>query len=223
VTGFDCRGHGRSQGRHGYVRRFSDYVDDLDLVLAAARRASPGLPVAIVAHSHGATISLAYLLGGRGTVDALAITAPYLALRMKVPFYKRVMSPIMGALWPTLTMWNEIGPEVTARSPAAQAQMIADPLIRHVATPRWFNEVRAAQASVLLRAAALKVPTLMSVAGDDRLVDAEVSLAFARAAGPVIEVKVYDGLFHEVYLEPEWEMVIADIIAWLGRRFDGTT
>ena len=36
VTAFDCRGHGRSQGRHGYVQRFTDYDDDLHRVLADA-------------------------------------------------------------------------------------------------------------------------------------------------------------------------------------------
>ena len=42
VTAFDCRGHGRSEGRHGYVRRFSDYADDLGRVIARARDRSPG-------------------------------------------------------------------------------------------------------------------------------------------------------------------------------------
>src|SRR5436190_13256617 len=86
VTTFDCRGHGRSQGRHGHVRRFSDYGDDLHRVLAHARAASPGWPAAIVAHSQGATVTLDYLFRGVGTIDALVAAAPYLDLRMPVPF-----------------------------------------------------------------------------------------------------------------------------------------
>src|SRR5450755_1452875 len=56
VTAFDCRGHGRSEGRAGFVRRFSDYGDDLNLVLEHARGLSPGLPVAVAAHSQGVTV-----------------------------------------------------------------------------------------------------------------------------------------------------------------------
>jgi alpha-beta hydrolase superfamily lysophospholipase len=227
VTAFDCRGHGRSQGRPGYVRRFSDYTDDLGLVLALARTQAPGRPVAIVAHSHGAAIALDYLTRGLGSVDALVAAAPYLALKLKVPAYKRVMSPLLGALWPTLAMWNEIGPEATSRTPEVWAEMNTDPLVHHVATPRWFNEVRATQARLLQTAATLKVPTFMPVAGDDRLVDAEASLRFAKDAGAVVEVKVYECLFHELYLEPERERVITDIVQWLRARlpgrFDGTT
>ena len=106
VTAFDCRGHGRSEGRHGYVRRFSDYADDLGRVIARARDLSPGLPLAVAAHSHGVAVTLDYLFRGVGTFDALVAAAPYLDLKMKVPLYKRMISPVMGALWPpTATAW----------------------------------------------------------------------------------------------------------------------
>jgi alpha-beta hydrolase superfamily lysophospholipase len=221
VTAFDCRGHGRSQGRPGFVRRFSDYGDDLHRVLAHARATAPGRPAAVVAHSHGATVTLDYLFRGVGTLDALVAAAPYLELKLKVPFYKRVMSPILGTIWPTLTMWNEIKPETTSRSPEVCAEMLTDPLVHHVASPRWFNEVRATQARLRESASKLQVPTFMPVAGADRLVDPQASVAFAHAAGPIVELKVYDQLFHEVYLEPEKDVVIGDIVRWLDGRFGG--
>jgi alpha-beta hydrolase superfamily lysophospholipase len=119
-------------------------------------------------------------------------------------------------------MWNEIKPETTSRSPEVCAEMATDPLVHHVATPRWFNEVRATQARLRGSAPSLQVPTFMPIAGDDRLVDAKASLAFARAAGPIVEVKVYEQLFHELYLEPERQTVINDIVTWLSGRFGGT-
>jgi alpha-beta hydrolase superfamily lysophospholipase len=221
VTTFDCRGHGRSEGRHGYVRRFTDYGDDLHRVLAHARSGAPGRPAAVVAHSHGATITLDYLFRGVGTLDALVVAAPYLDLKLKVPLYKRMVSPLLGAVWPTLTMWNEIEPETVSRSPEVCAEIRTDPLVHHVATPRWFNEVRATQARLRESASNLKVPTFMAVAGDDRLVDAAASVAFAQAAGPIVELKVYDQLFHEIFLEPERDLVIGDVVRWLGGRFGG--
>jgi alpha-beta hydrolase superfamily lysophospholipase len=219
VTAFDCRGHGRSQGRPGYVKSFSDYADDLGRVVARARDRSPGLPLAVAAHSHGVAVTLDYLFRGVGTFDALVAAAPYLDLKMKVPLYKRMISPVMGVLWPTLTMSNEIGLDVTCSNPEARAAMEADPLIHHVATPRWFNEVRATQARLRASASSLKVPTFMPVAGDDRLIDSAVAIAFAKAAGPIVELKVYEKLFHELYLEADRDVVIADVVNWLGGRF----
>jgi len=219
VTAFDCRGHGRSEGRHGYVKRFSDYADDLGRVIARARERSPGLPLAVVAHSHGVAVTLDYLFRGVGTFDALVAAAPYLELKMKVPLYKRLISPVMGALWPTLTMSNEIALDVTCSDPEAVAAMAADPLIRHVATPRWFNEVRATQARLRASPTSLKIPTFMAVAGEDRLVDSAAAIAFAKAAGPIVDLKVYEKFFHEMYLEPHRDVVIADVVDWLSLRF----
>jgi alpha-beta hydrolase superfamily lysophospholipase len=222
VTAFDCRGHGKSQGRHGYVRHFGEYADDLHKVLEHARARTPGAPVVVAAHSQGVTVSLDYLLRGVGTFDALVAAAPYLDLKMPVPLYKRAFSPLMGVLLPTLTMSNQISPELVTRNPDVWDDIRNDPLVHHVATPRWFNEVRATQARLRASAASLRVPTFMAVAGDDRLVDAGASVAFAQAAGPIVELRVYDALFHEIYLEPERERVITDVVAWLTRRFGGT-
>jgi alpha-beta hydrolase superfamily lysophospholipase len=224
VTAFDCRGHGLSQGQPGYVRRFRDYAYDLRVVLEHARRTAPELPVAIAAHSHGVTISLDYLLGGVGTCDALIAAAPYLALKMPVPFYKRMAAPVLGVIWPTLSMSNQIEPRLVAHTPEVWAEIRNDPLTRHVATPRWFNEVRAAQARLRASASQLKVATFMPVPGADDLVDPAAAVEFARAAGDVVELKVYDDLAHELYLDaPARDLVIADVVAWLRRRFGGTT
>lgn len=221
VTAFDCRGHGRSEGRHGYVKRFSDYADDLGRVIARARERSPGLPLAVVAHSQGVAVTLDYLFRSVGTFDALVAAAPYLDLKMKVPLYKRMISPVLGVLWPTLTMSNEIALDLSCSNPEACAAMAADPLIRHVATPRWFNEVRATQARLRASATSLQIPTFMPVAGDDRLVDSAAAIAFAKAAGPIVDLKVYEKLFHELYLETDRDVVIADVVDWLRRRFAG--
>jgi alpha-beta hydrolase superfamily lysophospholipase len=223
VTAFDCRGHGRSEGRHGYVRRFTDYEDDLGRVLLLARAATPGVPVAVAAHSHGVTVTLDYLFRGGAPFDALVAAAPYLGLKMPVPWYKRMISPVMGVLWPTVTMSNQISPALVSRDAEAQAAMAVDPQVRHVATPRWFNEVRATQARLRASPTLLKVPTFMPVAGADQLVDSAASIAFAQAAGPIVELKVYDALFHEVYLEPERDQVIGDVVAWLSARFRGSS
>src|SRR5262245_32596260 len=53
VRGFDLRGHGQSGGIRNHVNRFTDYLDDLGLVITRARENARDLPVLIVAHSFG--------------------------------------------------------------------------------------------------------------------------------------------------------------------------
>ncbi|MES1164630.1 MAG: lysophospholipase [Verrucomicrobiota bacterium] len=218
VTAFDCRGHGRSAGQRGHVTRFTDFRDDLHLVIEHVRARTPGLPVAIAGHSHGATIALDYVLADRSTVSALVLASPFLALRMKVPRWKTALSPVMGRLWPTLSMTNELRSEDTTRDPDVRARLANDPLTHQVATPRWFNEVQAAQAHILGHATTLRVPTLMAVPSDDRIALTETALAFARAAGPIVEVKMYENAFHELFLEPDWPRIVNDCASWVVAR-----
>jgi alpha-beta hydrolase superfamily lysophospholipase len=74
-----------------------------------------------------------------------------------------------------------------------------------------------AQARIRLRAKELGVPTLMVLAGNDRIVANEVNLTFAREAGPIVEVRTYPEVFHEMFLDPEADTVVADVSTWLTR------
>ena len=55
--------------------------------------------------------------------------------------------------------------------------------------------------------------------GVRRLVDSAAAIAFAAAAGHIVDLKVYEKLFHELYLEADRDVVIADVVDWLSRRF----
>jgi lysophospholipase len=234
TTLFDCRGHGRSQGRRGHVNRFADFVSDLDLVIAGARARHPTWPLGLAAHSHGALICLEYVLetGDRvgrrsdpADLRSLVLAAPFLGLRMKVPLFKRALAKPLGTLWPTLALANGVKGTDVSRTAEAQAGFYADPLVHHVATSRWFNEVRGAQAHALAAAATgrLRIPTVIQVAGQDRLVSKETTFAFAASAGLAVKVSVYDNLFHEMFLEPERDQVVNDLIGWTIGRLTART
>ena len=132
------------------------------------------------------------------------LAAPWLELKLAVPRWKLALAQVAGGVWPTLAMGNELRSSDTTRDPAARERWADDPLAHHVATPRWFNEVRAAQAYILGHPDTLRVPTLIAVPGDDRIVNSERTLAFARAAGATVDVKVYPEAYHELFLEPDW-------------------
>ena len=219
VSQFDCRGHGRSQGRRGHVDRFDDYHEDLCLVVRRAREQTPGVPWALMGHSHGGVIALDHVLRQRSQpqADRLVLVAPWLELKMKASMPKRAAAEIFSRLKPTLTIENGIKVEDLSRSPEVLGGFFRDPLVHHVATAGWFASVLRTQAALRGMAAQLQVPTLMLVAGQDRLVSTEASLAFAQAAGKVVELRRYADLYHELFLEPERQQVIGDIGDWLVR------
>lgn len=226
VTQFDCRGHGRSTGRRGHIHTWTEYLDDLDLVVARARAAVPDTPWALMGHSQGAAIALDYVLTGRSAhlpspapapagPSRLVLVAPWLALAMRAPGWKLLLGAMTARLWPTFTMANGIPPSDVSRNPLVHENFYKDPLSHHVATARWFSEAQAAQARILEAASRLAIPCFMALATDDRIADVKTSLALADKVPGWVEVKRYEGLYHELFLEPEWERVLSDIVGWL--------
>lgn len=216
VTGFDCRGHGRSSGRRGHATRFAEYLDDLDRVIARVRGSAPHLPLYLIGHSHGATIVLDAVLSRRLRPDRMVLAAPWLELAMKVPRWKRGLGVLTARLWPTLALANGIQAEDVTRNPQVLANFWKDPLVHHVATARWFAEATAAQQRILAAAAQLDVPTLLLLAGADRIVVNDASSALAERAPRFIRLHRFDGLFHELFLEPEWPEVVTEIRRFLA-------
>jgi alpha-beta hydrolase superfamily lysophospholipase len=217
VTQFDCRGHGLSEGRRGHVDRFDDYHADLSLVVRRARELSPGTPWALMGHSLGGAIVLDHVLRRQSQPqpDRLVVAAPWLELKMKVSMPKRAAAEVFSRLTPTLTMSNGLKGEDVSRNPVVVANFFRDPLVHHVATAGWFAGVLRTQATLRASAAQLQVPTLVLVAGQDKIVSNEATLAFAQGAGKMAEVRHYPALYHELFLEPERERVLAEIADWL--------
>jgi alpha-beta hydrolase superfamily lysophospholipase len=217
ITQFDARGHGRSDGRRGHVDDFNDYLDDLQAVVEWARARNPSVPWALMGHSMGSAVTLAFALDSARNLQPsrLVMAAPWLKLKMKVWAPKRAAANVMARILPTFSGPNGLRVENITRHPNAREAFNGDPLVHHVATAGWFMTTLRAQTRLRLSAEKLRVPTLMLIAGDDRIVANETNLAFAKTAGDVVTVKTYDGLFHELFVEPEAETVIGDVARWL--------
>jgi alpha-beta hydrolase superfamily lysophospholipase len=68
-------------------------------------------------------------------------------------------------------------------------------------------------------AVALRVPLLLLHGGADRLCPPDGSrIIHAKAGSSDKTLKVYDGLYHEIFNEPEQDVVLDDLVAWLAKR-----
>lgn len=77
----DLRGHGESTGRRGYIRKFDDYVNDLDYFIAMIKREFPWLKLYLFGHSLGGLIVTRYLLRDN-KIDGAVLSNP-LFLKIK--------------------------------------------------------------------------------------------------------------------------------------------
>jgi alpha-beta hydrolase superfamily lysophospholipase len=126
---------------------------------------------------------------------------------------------VLRRLAPSLLRPTHIDVRVLSRDPAVGEAYARDPLVSHAASAGWLAAVGRAQRHVRASAGRLRVPTLVMVSGDDRLVDADVAREFALAAPPeVVQFVCWDGFFHEMLNDVGRERVLARIVSWLEER-----
>ncbi len=215
----DHRGHGRSGGKRGHVLNFTQYVTDLQLMVERARREMPAtMPCFVFGHSLGGLITLYFAQQLSGLVDGLVISSPALGMVIEVPAVKKAAGLIMSVVYPGLSMGNELDASKISHDPETVRAYENDPLVHDRVSARFFTEFMSAMQTVNQRAADIKAPLLLQLAGDDHLVNATASQRFFENLD--IEDKtlhVYDGLYHEIYNETETERqrVLQDLSAWL--------
>lgn len=54
---YDARGHGKSEGKRGYLNSYWEMVDDLRVIVSLVKKENPGLPVFVLGHSMGGHVA----------------------------------------------------------------------------------------------------------------------------------------------------------------------
>lgn len=107
-----------------------------------------------------------------------------------------------------------------SRDPEVVADYQADPLVWHGKVPAGIaGELIRVGETMPDRAHAIDRPLLVVHGSDDRLVHYRGSERLVEAvASDDVHLKVYPGLYHEVFNEPEQAMVLGDVLSWLDAR-----
>lgn len=222
VIACDLRGHGRSPGRRGHIRRFSEYLQDAAALHAGARDLAPGRPVFLLGHSLGGLIAVHYTQEGGEDLAGLILSSPALRVAMPVAAWKRLSAPILSHLWPSFSAPSEIDPVWLSHDAGVVEAYRTDPLVHRVGTARWVTEMQAAQAAALHEARTLVFPLLVLQGGADRLTDPAATEKFFQAAGAKDKTfKSYEGFYHEPLNEVGKERVWEDVRIWLEAHLGG--
>ncbi|CAA9532649.1 MAG: Lysophospholipase; Monoglyceride lipase; putative [uncultured Thermomicrobiales bacterium] len=226
VAGLDHRGHGQSAGRRADVVRFDDYVADLDVLARHARAtvATPGARLFLLGHSMGGLIAVRYALR-HGTDPAvalagLALSGAALSIGNDVSPALRRASGILARLVPTLPVVRAGEAGILSRDPEVERRFGLDPLTyKGKLRARMGHQMVGAAADATARLGDLTLPLLAMHGADDKLTDPDGTvLAVEVAASADKTLKLWPGLRHELFNEPERAEVLAYLLAWLDAR-----
>jgi acylglycerol lipase len=219
VSALDLRGHGRSEGRRAWVRRFDEYLDDLDLVLRAAQQECPSTPVFLLGHSMGGAIVTRFAIERRPAVTGIVLSAPALQPSATVSRAAIGFTKFLSAIAPGAAVFRTANADFS-RDPAVVAAMDQDPLIYQKPAPaRTAAELLRAMDRVRATSPQLTIPFLVLHGTADRLTDPAGSQTLRdRAASPDKTLQLYPGLYHDLLHEPERAQILADLTGWIEAR-----
>ena len=218
VYALDHRGHGRSPGARANIERFEHLVSDYGAFAGRAARQHPDAPVFLLGHSMGGAVAFATALRLPGAVRGVVLSAPALAAAETASGSRKLLARVLSTIAPNTGVWR-IDAARVSRDPMVVHKYLAEPLVHRGAVPaRTVVELLDAMEGFLFQAPKLRLPTLVLHGTRDALVPVDATRPVYQALDAQRRtIKYYEGLFHEVFNEPERAQVIGDLLHWLAR------
>lgn len=221
----DLRGHGRSGGRRGFARHWSDFLDDLQAFVERLQRSTGAhlqagaLPLFLLGQSHGALLLVHAALHGLSGVRGMLFTSPYLRFTLPVTPWKLRVGRLIRTVAPGFPMPTDIRVEMLTSDPEVLVLARGDALRLRIVTPGWFFAAQRAQAEALARAPDFHLPVLIIQGGRDPITDPAASEAFFRRLGSEDKTyRCFTGMRHETLREVGRDEIVEMIIEWLRGR-----
>ncbi|MEE4298830.1 MAG: alpha/beta hydrolase, partial [Pseudomonadales bacterium] len=212
----DHPGHGRSPGTRCHVRRFDDFYPALDTLRDAIDEQHPGLPCFLLGHSMGGLIAACYLLDRQQRFSGAAFSGAAFEVPEPPAAAAIWINRLLATLVPTLGVLQLDASEVS-RDPEVVQRYREDPLVHSgKISARLVVELFAAMARLETERASLRLPVLIMHGEADVMTPAKGSRHFYDAIGSEDKaLRLYPGLFHEIFNEPEQAQVLGELGDWL--------
>jgi acylglycerol lipase len=217
VHSFDLRGHGKSSGDRCFVNSFSDYLTDLDRFLTEIRQQYPDRELFLLGHSLGGAISLRYVLDYQPDIRGLILSAPFLGSRAEdVPAPVVAFVKLLSQFLPKLPSIRVDASQISSDPEIVQAYR-TDPLVNTAKMPlRTLAEIFGNIHQIKQRQHTIALPLLIMHGTADGLAHVSHSERLSEGISSVDKtLKLYRGLYHEIFNESDRSRVFTDLNEWL--------
>ena len=222
VAAVDHEGHGKSDGTPGFIERFDNYAQTLDLLRTRLQADYPELPFILLGHSMGGLIAAYYLLEAQSKFAMCVLSGPAIKSDVEPPGWQAVIIRWLARWLPKLGVLK-LDTNAISRDPEVVAAYKKDPLVYDgKLSARQVVEMFDAMHTVERDAHKISLPLLLLHGSEDRLTaPAGSQFLYDNVSSTEKSLKFYPGLYHEIFNEPERLEVFKDVLSWcdsqLGR------
>lgn len=213
----DHKGHGRSQGRRGYVGAFSEYVEDLSRFYREVVDPERGqLPCFLLGHSMGSIIAMNYVAENSGDLSGCILSGTGAASPLSEKKILGAITAMLSKVLPGGSIKFPLPPEFISRDLQVVAAYKDDALVHDRLSFRLAREMALALKAGVRAIQGVNLPILIQCGSEDQSFIGQQEL-FDGLQTEDKTLKVYPGLKHEVYneLAADRQKVLTDLSAWL--------
>ena len=218
VHALDHRGHGQSRGEtFGYFERFSLMRDDLHQFVEQIRSQGHTGPLFMIGHSMGGLLSLHYAIQHQAALNGLVTSGALLDAGGDAPGMQVAVARFLAQAVPKLGV-VALDSATISKDPEVVKAYDNDPnvyrgKIRARVAAEFFTTVSYVRENLQK----ITLPILCMHGSLDRLVKPSCAQFIYDHVGSTDKrIKIYEGLYHEIFNEPERSRVMADVWVWLA-------
>ena len=218
VVSFDLRGHGLSAGQRGHAPSFQKILQDIDTFMADAAGIDSTKPLFLLGHSMGGTLvanySMAYQTKFAGVIVSSALFQP----AFTPPKWKLTLARLLRGFWPSLSLSNEIDDSLLTRDRVSRQQRKKDSLVHDRISVSMGAGLLDLGQELLDQVGEVDFPLLVMHGDADQITSHHASAEFAKKAGSECTLRIWAGLYHELYQEPERAEVFSFLSNWMDQQ-----
>lgn len=219
VYRFDNRGHGKSGGERGHLKNFNYLICDANALVDLAKEEFSDLPIFMLGHSMGGFITAAYGIKHQDKLKGQILSGAATLEPIQMKGLRGEFLKLLNNITPNMKIKNRLS-KLLSKDQEIVKDYEEDELNLKEATLQFYVEFLINGIGWLKENMHYyKYPCLILHGGDDKIVYKEASENFYNSISSTDkQLKIYEGLYHEIFNENERDMVINDIVNWLEER-----
>lgn len=212
----DLTGHGRSEGKRGYIHKFEDYLIDIGNFYAFLKIHKNMETPFFFGHSMGGLLATVFTAWGKCPVRGLILSAPLFAMQRPMPFFRRLFTKFISAIYPGFSLAHHLEPTHLSHDLAVVEDYIADPLVQHRFNSRCLMQILQAMKKIQSTSPYVTVPCLIFHGEKDAMSNIEATKKFFYSLGTSKkDLYIVQGAYHEVFQEKGRQKIFEKLVEWL--------
>jgi len=219
LSSMDLPSHGRSEGKRGHIDTFDVFQQAALGLYDKTLSRHPDAPIFLLGHSMGGLIAARLLLDHQQKFQGALLSGAAIQSPQEPPAWQVTVIKTIAKLFPKAAML-QLDASGISRDPKVVDAYMADPLVsKDKLSAKFLVEMTNTMERCKTNAADISLPLLvMHGAADLMTAPAGSKLLHDSASSSDKQLRLYEGLYHEIFNEPEAQDIYAELVAWITKR-----